>query len=144
MNRHPTAFVLDSFALIAFFRAEPGGGRVAEMLAQADQGSVRLSMSVVNLGELFYRTAREYGFERARAVLSRVDDYTIELINVDRPLALSAAVLKARYRMSYADCVAAALAERLEASVVTGDPEFRQVEHVIAIEWLPLEEDEPQ
>ena len=39
--------------------------------------------------------------------------------------------------MSYADCFAAALAQRESAAVVTGDPDFRQVEQLVAIDWLP-------
>jgi ribonuclease VapC len=41
--------------------------------------------------------------------------------------------------MSYADCFAAALAQRLDAAVVTGDPEFEDIERAgeLKVEWLP-------
>ena len=39
--------------------------------------------------------------------------------------------------MSYAGCIAAALAQQTGATVLTGDPEFQQVEALIGIEWLP-------
>jgi ribonuclease VapC len=47
--------------------------------------------------------------------------------------------LKATYPLSYADCFAAALAQRLGATVVTGDPEFHPLEDdgLIAVDWLP-------
>jgi predicted nucleic acid-binding protein len=38
--------------------------------------------------------------------------------------------------MSFADCFAAALAKQKKALLLTGDPEFRQVEQEIAIDWL--------
>jgi uncharacterized protein len=44
--------------------------------------------------------------------------------------------LKVASKMGYLDCFAAALAQHLEAAVVTGDPDFRQVEGMVAIEWL--------
>jgi len=129
-------FVLNSFALLAFFQAEPGGLRVRELLDQAGRGEVSLAITTVNLGEVAYRTERRYGLKRAQEVLAKIEEYAPAVIDVNRELALAAAHLKARYRMSYADCLAAALAQRLGAAVVTGDPDFRQVEHLVPIEWL--------
>ena len=40
------------------------------------------------------------------------------------------------HRISYADAFAAALAQQLAAPVVTGDPEFRDIEGEVAVEWL--------
>jgi len=39
------------------------------------------------------------------------------------------------FPMAYADALSVATAIRAEAAVVTGDPEFRQVEHFVAIDW---------
>jgi predicted nucleic acid-binding protein len=93
-------------------------------------------MGVANLGEVFYRTMRNFGIERAEEVLGRMEEYPIELVDVDRELALRAAYLKGSHRIAYADCLAAALAQRLGGTVVTGDPDFRQVEHLVPIQWL--------
>jgi predicted nucleic acid-binding protein len=41
-----------------------------------------------------------------------------------------------RGRLSLADCFAAALAFIEEAELVTGDPEFKQVEGEVKIEWI--------
>ena len=136
MTTDTPLFVLDSFALLAFFQAEPGGLRVRELLDQAGRGEVSLAITTVNLGEVAYRTERRYGLKRAQEVLAKIEEYAPAVIDVNRELALAAAHLKARYRMSYADCLAAALAQRLGAAVVTGDPDFRQVEHLVPIEWL--------
>jgi len=38
--------------------------------------------------------------------------------------------------MSFADCFAAALAKQKKALLLTGDPEFKQVEQGITIEFL--------
>jgi predicted nucleic acid-binding protein len=38
--------------------------------------------------------------------------------------------------MSYADCFAAALAKQKKALLLTGDPEFKQVDSEITIDWL--------
>ncbi len=128
--------VLDSFALLAFFQGEPAADAVADLLRRAHEGEVRLTMTVANLGEVVYRTIREHGLERAQEVLARLEEYAIEMVDVDRELALAAAHLKGSYRMAYADCLAAALAQRLDAAIVTGDPDFRQIDDLVAIEWL--------
>ena len=129
-------FVLDSFALLAFFRAETAGARVRELLEQAHAGEIVLNITTVNLGEVFYRTIRERGREHAHEMLGRVEEFGVEIASVDLELALMAGALKAVSGIGYADCFAAALAQRLGAAVVTGDPDFRQVEHLVPVEWL--------
>ena len=47
-----------------------------------------------------------------------------------------AAELKARYPISYADAFALASAIEHQAELVTGDPEFRQVENLVKIVWV--------
>src|SRR4030042_6228074 len=128
--------VLDSFALRAYFRAETAGSRVQEVLEQAQAGEIALSITTVNLGEVFYRAIRERGREHAHEMLGRVEEFGVEIASVDLELALLAASLKAVSSIGYADCFAAALAQRLGAAVVTGDPDFRQVEHLVPVEWL--------
>jgi len=129
--------VLDSFALLAFFQDEPAADEVESLLRRSVRGEVKLVMTVANLGEVVYRTIRNHGFERAQEVLGQVEEFNIEMVEVDRDLALMAAYLKGTHRISYADCLAAALAQRLDTAVVTGDSDFAQVEDTINIEWLP-------
>ncbi len=133
-------FLLDSFALLAFFQAEPGSLKVRELLERSQRGEIRLAITVVNLGEVAYRTERVFGLERAQEVLAKIEEYAPTVIDVDRELALAAAHLKARYRISYADCLAVAAARRLGAAVITGDPDFQQLEDQVPVEWLPAAE----
>jgi ribonuclease VapC len=49
---------------------------------------------------------------------------------------LEAARLKGRFLVSYADAFALATAIRMNAVIVTGDPEFRRVEHLVTVNWL--------
>ena len=129
-------FVLDAFALLAMFKAEPGGPRVRELTQKAISGEVRLAMATVNLGEVFYKTVRQSGLERAKSVLAMARQLPIEYLPVDQDLALAAAEIKGLYRISYADCIAAALTQRLSATLVTGDTGFGQVPD-LQVEWLP-------
>ena len=128
--------VLDAFALLALFRDEQAAETVQEFLDQARKSQARLVMSVINLGEVFYKTARQSGLERAKAVLAMAKQFPIEFPPVDQDLALAAAELKGAHRISYADCIAAALAQRLGATLVTGDTGFEQIAD-LRVEWLP-------
>ena len=47
-----------------------------------------------------------------------------------------AAIYKATKKLAYADAFAAALAKILNAELVTGDPEFKEIENEIKIGWL--------
>ena len=90
---------------------------------------------------MIYRTERRYGLERAEEVLAKIDEYPLEIVGVDRDLALAAAHLKARHGMGYVDCMAAAFAHHLGATLVTGDTDFRKVEGIVSVEWLAVSGD---
>jgi len=49
---------------------------------------------------------------------------------------IDAAKIKAEHPLSFADCFAATLARKHDASIVTGDPEFKKIEHLVTVEWL--------
>ena len=51
-------------------------------------------------------------------------------------LVISAAEIKAEYRIAYADAFVVATAIRENARVITADPEFKRVRHLIEIDWL--------
>lgn len=136
MNPAAPTYVLDSFALLAYFQDEAAADDVEKLLVGAQQGRVRLAISVITIGEVFYRTVRQFGMNRAEEVLGCLEEYEIDVVDVDRRLALSAARIKGSHGMGYADCFVAALARRLGGRVVTGDPDFRRVEGMVPIEWL--------
>ena len=131
-------YVLDSFALIAYFEGESGGDLVKGLLERATEGGCELFLCVVNLGEIAYIVERGRGLSKAQETLARIDELPRSIGDVDRRLALAAAHLKAQYPIAYADCFAAALAQIKDAALVTGDPEFRSagVGTEVALIWL--------
>jgi len=110
------------------------------MIDILSEASVRrpLLMCVVNWGEVQYTAIRRLGEAAAVAVEDVVRSLPIEIVDADQDLTREAARLKARVKMSYADCFAAALAVRRKAALYTGDPEFKAVEKDVRIAWLPL------
>jgi predicted nucleic acid-binding protein len=133
MNKQKQILVLDSFAVLALLQGEPGAEQVKDWLQQAKQGHVRLLMSEINLGEVFYRTWRVYGEQAAEAVLSKVQLWPVEFVRADWELVLGAARWKGRYAISYADGFCVELSVRNMAALVSGDPEFEAVKEVEVI-----------
>ena len=131
-------YVLDSYAMIAYFENEPGADRVAQVLRQLIQGKAKGFMSVVNWGEVYYNTMREQGVAEAEKVILQLDKFPIRTVEVNKDLAYEAAKLKGKYRIAYADCFAVALSMKLKASLVTGDPEFKKLRERISIQWINL------
>ena len=132
--------VLDSWALIAFFEDEPAAEEVEKLLQRAADEKCKLLLSVVNWGEIYYNTMREISQKAAEQKAREIATLPIDIVGVgdDLTLARQAAIFKAGKKMSYADCFAAALAKTRNAELVTGDPEFKEVEKEVKINWLPI------
>jgi predicted nucleic acid-binding protein len=130
--------VLDSWALIAFFEDEPAAEEVEKLLVKAEAGSHTLLLSVVNWGEIYYSTMRKVSKEAAEQKAREIAGLAIELVPVEADLHLvrQAAIYKATKKLSYADAFAAALAKIRNAELVTGNPEFKEIEDEIKIGWL--------
>ncbi len=136
MPRKPKAYVLDSWAVLAYLEDENSGRKVADMIADAHEHGIPLLMSVVNAGEVWYILAREVSEAEAEKGVESLRQLGIEFIDADWILARLAGTFKSKNRMSFADCFAAALAKEHKADLVTGDKEFKQVEGEIKIVWL--------
>lgn len=136
MARKPKAFVLDSWAVIAYFEDEPASGQIADLIASAHEDSIPVFMTVVNVGEIWYITAREISEAVANTIVKELRDLRIQFVDADWELTSEAARFKSQYKMSYADCYAAALAKIKGADLITGDNEFRVLEDQIKIQWV--------
>ncbi len=79
---------------------------------------------------------RNNGRETAEKLKGMLEGIPVQIVPVYAADAKEAAEIKAVKRMSYADCFAAALAKRLGGEVVTGDPEFREVEGMVRVRWV--------
>ncbi len=131
------AKVLDSFALLALFRDEAGADIVAGILEKAGRQDQPLHMTEVNYAEVQYIVRRKDGDAAWESIAEELKAAPIEFHPADRQLADSAAGFKSRHRISLADAFAAALAKDKKAELITGDPEFKALEKVIKIYWLP-------
>ena len=136
MTVKPAVRVLDSYSIIAYLEKEKGAETMIDIFRVARDSGRTILLSVVNWGEVYYIILREAGRERADAVEHLISTLPIQIIPADLELAKQAAEFKSSKRMSYADCFAAALAKLRKAELVTGDPDFKQVEREVKIHWI--------
>jgi len=136
MPRKPKTIVLDSWAIMSYLQGEPSAERVADIIADAHEDNVPLLMSVVNAGEVWYIIARRASESDADRSIRELKQLGIKLVDADWDIAHDAGKFKAKHKMSFADCFAAALAKQRKAHLVTGDQEFKQVEAEVTINWL--------
>ena len=136
MPKKPKALVLDSWAVLAYLEDEPAGKKVADLIADAHDDGIPLLMTVVNVGEVWYIIAREVSEAEADNAVRQLRDLGIEFVEADWKLTRDAAAFKAKQRMSFADCFAAALAKREKAELVTGDREFKSIEDEVKVRWV--------
>jgi predicted nucleic acid-binding protein len=131
VNTHK--YLLDTSAILALMEDEPGAERVETVLRQ---GEVLLPFPV--LLETYYITLQERSEAVAdeRYALLRHLSVT-ELWSMDEPTLLTAARLKARFRISFADALIAAFALRNQAVLVHKDPEFESLADQVRQEPLP-------
>jgi ribonuclease VapC len=128
--------ILDAHALLTFFEKEPGYEKVQAAFVNAAEKDSNLLMTSVNYGEVYYIVLRECGQPKAEEIERIIRTLPIEIIDVDIFLAKEAAQFKAKYRISYADCFAAALAKLRKGELLTGDKEFEQLKNELKITWL--------
>ena len=128
--------VLDSFALIAYFRDEPGAEAVEDLMVTAGRKDSPLHMTDVNCAEVKYSIVKKDGAAMWREAAKILQGLPIDFHSTTRALADTAADFKVRFKMSLADAFAAALAKEKKAELVTGDREFKPLEKEIKIDWL--------
>ena len=130
------SYVLDASATLDFLEDGIGAARVEQILNGAHKQENAVSMSVMNWGEVFYNVWQHHGEEAARTAIGRLSRLPIEIVSVEQAQALKAGEIKALHKLSFVDCVAAALAELRSSILVTTDRDFQKLGRRIQVLWL--------
>jgi len=131
-----SAKVLDSYALIAYFRDEPGAETVENLLVAAGKKDSPVHMTDVNYAEVKYSIVKKDGARAWEEAAKILQGLPIDFHATTREMADTAADFKARFKMSLADAFAAALATEKRAELVTGDIDFKALEKEIKVAWI--------
>lgn len=95
-------------------------------------------MSAINVGEVYYFLRKHHSLDLAESW--RASSLSLP-VTIEVPTAEDiwhAASLKGRFPISYADAFAAALCQKYNCPLVTGDPEFRSVDQ-LELDWIGRE-----
>lgn len=131
-----SAFVLDTFALLAYLQDEAGTSRVESLLKNAANEKCHIFVSIINLGEMLYIIERRGGVTKSQDALALIRQLPIEVLPADEQAVFDAAHIKAGHTLSYADAFAVVATIRNSAVLLTSDSEFESVLSLIDVEWL--------
>jgi predicted nucleic acid-binding protein len=130
--------VLDSWPVMEWLKQrEPAATKFDLLIDRARAGDVKLLISSLNLGEVYYNFWSVWGESRAEEIISDLDALPVHVFHPRQEDVLAAARLKARYQCSYADAFAVVLASEFQGLVVTGDPDFLKMRDrgTVRVEW---------
>jgi predicted nucleic acid-binding protein len=129
-------FIFDSHALLKLFQREKGFEKIAKLLEDIRKKEITRFINAINVGEIIYITKREFGDQKKIEVLANIERMGFIILPVPDTLIFQAAEYKATYSISYADCFVLASAVEHQATIVTGDPEFKKAGDLVDIYWI--------
>jgi predicted nucleic acid-binding protein len=130
-------FILDSYSLLCLFdkkrRAEKKA--VTKYLEDAEKGSIKLYISKVNEGEVFYKLYTCLGGPISTGFREdlRRGLFPLNVIPVNDRRVEEASMIRAKFPVSYADAFCIELAKDMNLPVITGAPEFACVKNFIQV-----------
>jgi len=131
--RRSAPFLLDTSAMMSFIEDEEGADRVEEALRRE---TTLLPWPV--LLETFYISIQKRGQAEADRRLALMKQLSVRILwDMDEAALLTAARLKAEFRISLADSIIAAFAVRWGAVLMHKDPEFDALRGLLEMEALP-------
>lgn len=127
-------YVLDASAMIAYLRDEPGGDVIERALLDT---SSQCLAHAINLCEVFYDFHRAGGESAATSAISDlVAAGVIERTDFDHAFWQEVGRLKARGKVSIADCCCLALTMRVGATLLTSD--HHELDAIAALGLCPI------
>jgi predicted nucleic acid-binding protein len=134
-------YIFDACALLSMINGEAGGDIVERVFEEASAGSCDLSMSIVQLLEIYYDQVYLFGEAEARKIIETLIAGPIYILDtISYPVMYEAGRIKTVYHCSLADAIACATAISFNATLVTSD--HKEIEPVktgenLSILWLP-------
>ena len=134
-----TIFVLDSSAVLRLLDKEAGWDRVATILECHWDRTCEIEISAVQWGEIAGRVRKGAGVAEQNRAIRKLSELQPRIVPASADRAVRAAELKVDRKISYADAFALELAMASGDHVlVTADYEFKKVNDLAKIEFLPI------
>jgi PIN domain nuclease of toxin-antitoxin system len=126
-----TSFVLDASALLALYNQEKGWEKVDHFISRGDTA---VCMSAVNYAEVLSKVVARG--ENPDVITNEIQTLGIQIMDFDSTMAEEAGTLKPRvaaYGLSLGDCACLTLARHLDATALTADTAWKNLEHSFRI-----------
>ena len=120
--------LIDSWAWIEYFKGSKKGEKAKKYI----EGKERAIISAINIAEV-YRWILKYYDEKIAEEKRKVMKERCFVISVDDEIAVNAAKIRNERKWGLGDSLIYATAKKENASVLTGDPDFKGLENVIFI-----------
>lgn len=133
-------YLLDACALIAFLSDEEGAELVENLLQQASDQQISISIHKINLLEIYYGLYRDESHAKAKTILKLIQQLPVHIISdlSDKVFEIAGRI-KANYRLSLADSIFIAQGTHDKCILVTSDHhEFDEIEksEKIVFKWI--------
>jgi PIN domain nuclease of toxin-antitoxin system len=126
-------YILDACAILSLIKNEDGSAVVRQVLESEDNVCL---VHAVNLCEVYYDCLRCYGNDPTENLLVKLTEAGLIIrSDMDNDFWKAAGALKARGRISLADCFAVALTVREDAVLLTSD--HHELEPLISTHGFP-------
>ena len=133
-------YVLDSSAIIAFFRAEIGAEKVKNILSEAANSQCVIFTHHATVAECYYRFLYTFQTDEVDRIIRRLKSHPINFVEIiSDDLIKWIGYFKTRYKISFADTFVLSTAKLNNAKVVSSDHhEFDAVEQSgdVLFEWI--------
>jgi predicted nucleic acid-binding protein len=134
-----TVFVLDSSAILRHIDGHAGVDRVEAIIQQVLLGGAEIQVPAVQWGEIAGILRRRVGALQEKRILQSLLQINIHIVPATAERAVRAAEIKEDRKLAYADAFALELAMDSPAHLlVTADYDFKAVDDLAQIEFLPL------
>lgn len=118
--------LIDSWAWIEYFRGSKPGERVKEYV----EDEVNVVVSTINIAEVYRWILRYYDEKVAEEKRMAIRERSV-IIEVSEEIAVQAAKIRHNKGWGLGDSIIYATAKREGAKVLTGDPDFKELDDVI-------------
>lgn len=133
-------YVLDSCALIAFFRKEVGAEIVTKIFERAAEKKCTIYMHKGSIAEVYYDTLRFSCKEEAKKIFKVLANLPVSSTNIlDNTFIKQIGYFKVNHKISFADSFVLALASTKKAIVISSDHhEFDNIEKtkILSFFWI--------
>ncbi len=128
--------LLDTYALVGFFKDEKFAPEVKDILRSAEESKANIFISALTISELFYILARFRNADFARTVIKYIKIANIKIIPVCMEIAETAGEFKFNYSrgspkgLPIADAIIAATAMKKKAVLLSSSEHFAKIKEI--------------